>query len=182
MGEAEERARRDDVQVWAHACSCVLYETGPQPRRLNVGTKLESRWVTPREAWRDRYARALMVELEADAERLLSASERCVARRRTNGLKLDGRLRRLVRRLRGLDAPTVGAELCRRALAVIAQSGASLDDQTRQRLLIGTRHTLTVETLGAIPGVAAQSASRALEEFRVLDEQAELYAQIRSTR
>jgi hypothetical protein len=54
--------------VWSLAANRTLYEEGPGPAQLNVGSTTEPRYVPRQEALRDYYARWLVKELRADRD------------------------------------------------------------------------------------------------------------------
>lgn len=66
----------------------------------------------------------------------------------------------------------MGAELADAALAMVRDAGAEQDATARARLLAGTTHTLTYDTLGnLIPAdVAAQAAAELADTLRRIGE------------
>jgi hypothetical protein len=179
---------RDAFEAWVYAANCLLYESDPGPAQLNVGSRDEPKYVDRREVWRDYYAQAVLMELEADHGRLAAAAAQCHAelaasygvrrwatatRRRLSG---PGRLRDRVvsaakmllpvERERFRESHRCALDLCERAGRLVEEAGALDDDTARRRLLAGTRHQQTVDTLGIIQGVTEQSAAQLIEDLR----------------
>ena len=101
-------------------------------------------------ALRDLYARLLIERLDADPDRIAD---------------LDAACRTELAHCHGADAQEAREvwqcvlDLCGRAANMVRDAGAVDDPLARQRLLAAVKHQNTVDILGAVPGVAEQSAA-----------------------
>jgi hypothetical protein len=59
----------------------------------------------------------------------------------------------------------IAIELCDRAVEIVRGAGAEEDEFARRRLLAAIEHTLQLDTLGALAGVAERSSSDLVEEL-----------------
>ena len=73
---------KDAVEAWTCAANLRLYDEDPGPRWVNVGSAVEPRWVDRYDALVDLYARQMLVQLDADPERLIVAARECRVRAR----------------------------------------------------------------------------------------------------
>ncbi len=118
----EPLAERDRTELWSLASNCGLYEADPQPAMQNVGTRAEPLMVTALEAWRDYYARWVIQQLDADAERITDVRQWTIAERSSSSPRgpHDHRF--------GQQDWDCAIDLCDRALVMIRAAGADTDD------------------------------------------------------
>jgi len=182
----------DEALAWSLAANCRLYEEDPGPPEVNVGSDTEKRLVSRTDAWRDYYARQLLLGLDAQRSRLEALTDQCrsglaatkkrrhwfrliIARLREPG-SLSGRLRFAAELLdkhereQMREVHRCAVDLCDRAAQVLEESGAVDDESVRRRLVAGLEHQMTVETLGIIPGFSKFSAERLNERLREFEE------------
>jgi hypothetical protein len=158
----------------------LLYERDLGLRDVNVGAGSNRSGSTGATLGRDRYARAVLAQLNADHTRLGAAATAC----RIKLERLHGSAHGLRRTETGSPALArcppgrIGAQgaalrragrvpggwrcaidLCERARRIVEQAGAVNDDTARRRLLAGTKHQLMRETLGGVPDAAEQRAT-----------------------
>ncbi len=150
-GDDRNEGDQDRVMAFSCALNCLLYEQDSGPETVNVGSELEPKTVDRQEAWRDYYARYLLVQLDARPRRLIVAADHC-------RLRLSA----------GEDPEAFGCavDLCERAVGIIEEAGAVDDEEARQRLLAGTDHQLTLDTLGPVPGFVRHSTEEFLDRLR----------------
>jgi hypothetical protein len=147
------------------ATNCRLYEDGPGPAQLNIGSDHEPHLVSRTEAWRGTYAQFLLIDLDADHTRARAAAEHCrrdyratpapafwisVLRARLTAQR--GVRAHLSEAAKALSPPEmhllrlvheVSVELCERAVKLIEDAGATTDDTVRRRLVAGARQPRT---------------------------------------
>lgn len=191
LPEPWETAR---VTVWSAAANCRLIEDEPGPDFYQEGSTPEPVWISRRDAWRDTYARGLILDLHAEPAQL----HRAVVLARDAATERH-RLRWWLRltRQRWQDAPdrtarieairlalsatehaeehafwACAAEICLRAVHIMAEAGADADPGDRQRLLAGIRHHLSMTAFGnLIPDRAAESEQQLLDRLTEIDRQ-----------
>lgn len=121
---------------------------------MNVGTDSEPEMVAHAKAVQINYAQLLIVECDADFERIRAAgraSQQAAADHQSNHPE---RARQDAR----------AADLCERAAQVVLDAGAAGDDRKRRRLLAYCTYTTTVSTLGAMAPSIAEDAQRDFEQ------------------
>lgn len=182
----------DTTLAWSLAANCRLYEDDPGPGEVNVGSATEPRYVPRSEALRDLYARQLVLGVDADARRIETVAAACrtdiaatytlrhwlrLIRKRTDGPSpLAHRLRSALELVNPGEREALrrvhqcSADLCKRAAAVVKESGATDDERSRRRLLAGLDHQATADILGFIPGVEEDSAQQLVERLNEIED------------
>lgn len=147
----------DQTLAWVYAANCSLYEEDPDPPYVNIGSPIEPVVVSRTEAYRDLYARLLLLDFDADPQRITA-------------------LTRLIDRAER-HSPTaalvwsIAAELCQRAGAIIDGAGASKPGPERRRLLAGTKYLTRTVILGQwVPAYQAELDDEFLNEFAANDD------------
>ncbi|KRQ23341.1 MULTISPECIES: hypothetical protein [unclassified Mycobacteroides] len=128
----------DLTQVWMCAVNCGLYETDEGPKLLNIASGLEPHMVSRAEAFRDLYARILLVDLDGDPARCAALGPVIEKKRRQAPSAWAAQTWRL------------SAELLGRVIALIAQAGADRDEAARRHLVAGARHSTQSVILGQL--------------------------------
>ncbi|OHT95655.1 hypothetical protein BKG71_23080 [Mycobacteroides chelonae] len=118
------------------AVNCGLYETDEGPKLLNIASSLEPHMVPRAEAFRDLYARILLVDLDGDPARCAALGPAIEQKRRQAPSAWAAQTWRL------------SAELLGRVIALIAQAGADRDEAARRHLVAGARHSTQSVILG----------------------------------
>lgn len=126
----------DLTQAWLCAINCDLFAQAPGPKLLNIASDIEPHMVSRTEAFRDLYARILLVDLGGDLVRCDVLCRRIEkARRRPPSAQAAA-------------AWSVAAELAGRARELITQTGADRSAAARRRMLAGARHLTQSVILG----------------------------------
>ncbi|TKV35322.1 hypothetical protein [Mycobacteroides abscessus] len=126
----------DLTQAWLCAVNCGLYETDEGPELLNIASGLEPHMVPRAEAFRDLYARILLVDLDGDPARCAALGPAIEKNRRQAPSAWAAQTWRL------------SAELLGRVIALIAHAGADRDGAARRHLVAGARHSTQSVILG----------------------------------
>ena len=154
------QVKDDAVHAFSCAMNCLLYERGPGPDLLNVGSPDEPRLVPRSEAWQHAYAIRVLVGCDGDLSRLTAA----IHKLREDGSNAEPGSWRAERMSRAVD-------LCEQAIEMVKAAGAVDDNKARRRLVAACEHESMVIAIGVIPGVAEESAARLAETFRGIDQE-----------
>lgn len=127
--------------AWLLGGQCLMYESSPGPERINMGAAAHPSWIDRTVAIRASFTQLLITKLDGDDGRIREAARQCQAR-------LDSEPR-------AADEPTgnaIGADLCRRALRLLEETGATRDANLRRRIVEQCRHDTRMVFLVAEPG------------------------------
>lgn len=171
------------------AVDLLIYDAEPVGRWINRGSHLDPVPVARHEALIEIYARRVLVQCEADPDRLRAVQTECARRREGSARSPSGD-----ERITGLghadtdESPppqttvpsspsrpeqgriwSVAEKLITVAMAMVVEAGAVDDFRARARLLVSAAHTTAIDRLGsAVPTEVRQKA--AWELARLLGE------------
>lgn len=154
--------------MFAFSCGAnlLLYEGDPGPQTTTVGGPGEQRTITRRELLVSIYARMLLLELQADLDRLAAVAAE--ARRRMYTAADDDATELAA-------AEAVAVELAETAIQIIRDVGADTDPRARERLLAATDYQTSRDVFGTFlgkPGLAGPPDSM-LEELARIERSAQ---------
>lgn len=158
----ELRGQDDDVRhVWKVGASCLFQEEGSGPHELDIGSEDHSVWVERQAAVQAVFAQKILLDLDGDTCRVGAAAERCclLAAEEDSPSEKGAAYAR-------------AASLCARALNLLKESGADLDDHKRELILAHCRHDATIAFLGGATGIRELAAERLRGDLEVLNAQA----------
>ncbi|MBF6333638.1 hypothetical protein [Nocardia transvalensis] len=152
-------------RLYAATINCIRCERDPGSAQLNVGSETEPRWVPRAEAWRDFYARGLLLDVGAEPELV----KRCRDYAET---KLQNAI--AGNREHGRNANPefweCAVNISAIAEEILTSSDADRNLFARQRLLAGIEHLMITTTLGSLPQVNADAGATLAATLARIDE------------
>jgi hypothetical protein len=152
MAASRSQADEDEFRAWVLASNCLLYEADGGPD-VNWGTDDERVMTSHAEATQVTYAKHLLLDLDADIERLRATAERC---QQLAAASFESRPDHAQQNARAAD-------LCERAAQMVLDFGAAGDDRERRRLIAICEHDTNI-LAWTVGGALAEDAKRELAE------------------
>jgi hypothetical protein len=148
----------DAHQAWVYAANCLLYEADGGPD-VNVGPDEQPRIVSHAEAVQITYAENIVIQCEADLDRLRTAGRHCQQKAAEHQTSRPKYARENAR----------AADLCERAAQIVLDAGAAGNERNRRLLMAITKYNTNMAALGRIPQVAKDARTELEAELAEID-------------